>query len=94
VFRNSNSKNKESFLLLTTDGAFGCGRVKDRDAAEVAANALLIESYQQHSPKASSSSWGQRARRACAEVISHVKKKGGKDDATVILIDIESAFNK
>lgn len=91
---NNNSKGKESFLLLSTDGTFGCGRVKDRDAAEVVANALLIESYQQHSPSASSSSWGQRARRACAEVISHVKKKGGKDDATVILIDIESAFNK
>ena len=96
-FRSSNSshqniKGKESFLLLSTDGTFGCGRVKDRDAAEVAANALLIESHKQHSPKASSSSWGQRARRACAEVISHVKKKGGKDDATVILIDIESAF--
>ena len=97
-FRSSNSshqniKGKESFLLLSTDGTFGCGRVKDRDAAEVAANALLIESHKQHSPKASSSSWGQRARRACAEVISHVKKKGGKDDATVILIDIESAFS-
>ena len=97
-FRSSNSshqniKGKESFLLLSTDGTFGCGRVKDRDAAEVAANALLIESHKQHSPKASSSSWGQRARRACAEVILHVKKKGGKDDATVILIDIESAFS-
>ena len=97
-FRSSNSshhniKGKESFLLLSTDGTFGCGRVKDRDAAEVAANALSIESHKQHSPKASSSSWGQRARRACAEVISNVKKKGGKDDATVILIDIESAFS-
>ena len=93
MFRNSNSKNKESFLLLTTDGAFGCGRVKDRDAAEVAANAPLIESYQQHSPKASSSSWGH-ARRHALKSSRTLKKKGGKDDATVILIDIESAFNK
>jgi len=92
--KDAEMRRKETFLMLTTDGAFGCGRVSDQEAATVVARCLQKESTSQSQCLSPASSWSHKARKACSEVISNVKAKGGKDDATLIVIDVESIFER